>query len=139
MLPKSVLTHAACFERSRSFPAPQFMLGFRSPRPLRHAALLIAAIGGALTVAGSSAEASLDDPVVTIPVEFRGLSGKLRTRIVPPPVDTFAAPEPVAYLFGAEAARRPDVWMVRDSVTQQAFAFLTLVRFSESGQLVYPK
>ena len=110
------------------------MLRLSSSARLRRAALLIAAVGGALTVAGGSAEARLDDPVVSIPAEFRGLSGKLRTRIVPPPADTFAAPEPVAYLFGAEAARRPDVWMVRDSATKQAFAFLTLVRFSEKRE-----
>ena len=95
------------------------------------AALLFAVVGGALVGASATADASLDDPVVSIPRAVRGLSGKLRMRIVPPPADTFAAPEPVAYIFGAEAARRPDVWMVRDSVTKQPFAFLTLVRFTE--------
>lgn len=107
-----------------------------SAHPARFArfALLLAVAGGALLGAGRSAEATVDDPVIQIPATFRGLSGKLRMRIVPPPADTFAAPEPVAYIFGAEAARRPDVWMVRDSATKQPFAFLTLVRFSEKRE-----
>lgn len=108
------------------------MLGtHRYAHSIVRVALLFAVVGGALVGASESAEATLDDPVVAIPSSFRGISGKLRMKIVPPPADTFAAPEPVAYIFGAEAARRPDVWMVRDSVTKQPFAFLTLVRFAE--------
>jgi hypothetical protein len=107
------------------------MLASRRIHPIARAALLLAVLGGALLGAGASAEASLTDPVVSIPGTLRGISGKLRMKIVPPPVDTFESPEPVAYIFGAEAARRPDVWMVRDSATRQPFAFVTLVRFSD--------
>jgi len=113
-------------------PQPDPMLGTpRFGHSIARVALLFAVVGGALLGASESAEASLDDPIVPIPSAMRGLSGKLRMKIVPPPADTFAAPEPVAFLFGAEAARRPDVWMVRDSITKQPFAFLTLVRFNE--------
>ena len=116
----------------RSILQPDPMLGPRRfASPIVRVALLFAVVGGALVGASATADATVGDPVVSIPRSFRGLSGKLRMKIVPPPADTFAAPEPVAFIFGAEAARRPDVWMVRDSVTQQPFAFLTLVRFTE--------
>ncbi len=108
------------------------MLGTRRfAHSIARVALLFAVVGGALVGASDSADASLDDPIIPIPSALRGLSGKLRMKIVPPPVDTFAAPEPVAYIFGAEAARRPDVWMVRDSASRQPFAFLTVVRFAD--------
>ncbi len=107
------------------------MLTSRRLNPIARATLLLAVLSGSLLAAGASAEASLGDPVVAIPSALRGISGKLRMKIVPPSADTFASPEPVAYIFGAEAARRPDVWMVRDSATRQPFAFVTLVRFSD--------
>ncbi len=97
-------------------------------------ALLVAAIGGGLAGAGRDAQASFDDPILAIPLEFRGLSGKLRTRIVPPAADTTSASGPVASIFGAEATRRPDVWIVRDSASGEPFAFVTLLPFSEKRQ-----
>lgn len=113
-------------------PSPSLMLGStRFAHRIVRVALLCAVVGGTLVGASDSADASLDDPVIAIPTAMRGVSGKLRMKIVPPPADTFAAPEPVAYIFGAEAARRADVWMVRDSASQQPFAFLTLVRFAD--------
>lgn len=98
---------------------------------IARAALLSAVVAGTMLGVSQPAEASSDDPVVTIPGALRGLSGKLRLKVVPPPMDTVAGPEPVADIFGAEAVRRPDVWMVRDSATGQPFAFVTLVPFSD--------
>jgi hypothetical protein len=37
----------------------------------------------------------------------------------------------VVDIFGAEAATRPDVWVVRDSATGQPFSFITLIPFSD--------
>ncbi len=100
---------------------------------LRTAFVALALGLGAVVAAGGDrlALATPGDPVVSIPDSLRGLSGKLRARIVPPPADTFDVAEPVATLFGGEASRRPDVWMVRDSATNATFAFITLVRFAE--------
>lgn len=103
----------------------------RFAHPIVRAALLFALVGVTVVGASDSAEASLDDPVIAVPAAMRGLSGKLLMKIVPPPADTATAPGPLADIFGADAARRPDVWMVRDSASRQPFAFLTIIRFAD--------
>lgn len=96
-------------------------------------ALVAGAIAVALGGSSSAAERQLepDDPRLVIPDSLRGRSGKLRARIVPPPADAELQVSPVARLFGPESLRRPAVWMVRDSVSNRPFAFITLLPFGE--------
>lgn len=72
----------------------------------------------------------LDDPTVPVPEVLRGRSGQLRALIVTSRLDSATA-APVVGLFGTEAVRRPAVWMVRDSASQQPFHFITLRPFAE--------
>lgn len=100
------------------------------------AAFILAAAAIALDGTDIRAEARLepDDLNVQIPDSLRGRSGRLTAHIVRPRRDSLAAAEPVAALFGAEAVRRPAVWVVRDSSSREPFHFITLLPFEEKRE-----
>ncbi len=83
---------------------------------------------------GTARDARLDpdDPRLTIPDSLWGRSARLLAHIVVPSSDQ--AVEPIVRLFGQEAVRRPAVWRVRDSLSNAAFAFITLLPFEEKRE-----
>lgn len=76
------------------------------------------------------AERDPDDPRIQIPDSLKGRSGKLRARFIRP-TDGSLEVAPLSQIFGEDALHRPTVLAVRDSATNQPFAFLTMRPFSD--------
>ena len=105
---------------------------FFSPRSLAAQAMEPGSTGAAATsgvTLSSRAPAASTDAVVVIADSLRGLSGRLRARIVRPRETSALRVDPIARLFGDSAFSRPFAWTVRDSLTAEPFSFITLLPF----------